>query len=199
MKITSAHAIAFTALVVSIGGGLAVAHNGDTDKIHFCISAAEQGNVRAVAPDASCASGETAADVRIQNVAYQEATAGSHRFPAKGTHLVSKQLIVPADGQSYALSAKLVVSKRGAGMRSGVVTCRLAATDDGPADRVRVTVRRGQAVALSFINRGATEGRQGTTAATEVSCSSPRSDFTVSDVRISALPVNTVSKGVPVA
>lgn len=55
MKITSAHAIAFLALVVAIGGGLAIAHNGDTDKIHLCISDST-GAVRAVQPDAACSS-----------------------------------------------------------------------------------------------------------------------------------------------
>src|SRR6478735_1502233 len=112
MKITSSHALAFVALVASVGGGYAVAHNGDTDKNHFCI-ANEGGAVRAVNPDRTCNAGETPQDVRIQNFAYQESTAGSHRFAATGTSRpVSKRLVVEADGTEYALSGKLTVSKR---------------------------------------------------------------------------------------
>jgi hypothetical protein len=200
MKITSAHAIAFTALLASVGGGLAVAHNGDTDKIHFCISNAEAGNVRAVPPDGSCQAGETATDVRIQNVAYHEATAGSRTYAATSRfRTVSRQLLVPANGDSYALAGKLVVSKRGGATRSGVVSCLLRPTDNTPPDRVAVTVRRGESAALSFLSSGKTDGRPGQTAAVRIACSSPNSAFTISGAKLTALPVNTVSKGVPVA
>src|SRR3954454_9554207 len=112
MKITSAHVLAFVSLVASTGAGYAVAHNGDTDKIHFCI-ANEGGAVRAVNPDRTCNAGETPQDVRIQNFAYQESTAGSHRFAGSRKYRqVSKQLLVEADGTEYALSGKLTVSKR---------------------------------------------------------------------------------------
>lgn len=199
MKITSAHAIAFTALVASVGGGLAVAHNGDTDKIHFCIDNANRGAVRAVAPDATCDTGETPRDVRIQNVAYEEGTRGSHRF-ARGAKYrpVSKKLLVPADGQEYALTAKLSVSKR-AGDRGGNVSCLLHPTDNTPPDVVTVTVRPGESEAMSFITHGKTDGRAGTVAAVDVRCRSASGPYTISAVKILALPMNTVSKGVPVA
>jgi hypothetical protein len=195
MKITSAHAIAFAALVVSIGGGYAVAHNGDTDKIHFCINGAS-GAVRAVQPDGTCASDETATDIRIQNVAYHTRAGGPTRYPANATRLVSPQLIVPASGDSYLISGKLVVSKSGKGARAGVVTCQLTSTDNTPADTVRATVRPGESVPMSFQNTGKTDGRPGQSAATELSCSGGKSTFKVSNVQLTAVPVNTISKSV---
>lgn len=196
MKITSAHAIAFLALVVALGGGLAVAHNGDTDKIHFCISNTQQGNVRAVQPDAPCAAGETSTDVRVQNVGYHTRRGGPATYPAGNARLVSPQLIVPAGGDSYLLSGKLVVSKARKGTRAGTVTCRLSSTDNTPADTVRATVRPGESVPMSFENTGKTDGRPGQTAATEIACSGGKSAFTVSGVQLRAVPVNTISKGV---
>lgn len=195
MKITSAHAIAFLALIVAIGGGIAVAHNGDTDKIHFCISNST-GAVRAVQPDAGCQSGETSQDVRIQNAAYHTRSGGPATYPAGVTRLVSEQLIVPGNGDSYLISGKLVVSKRGKGARAGIVTCQLTSTDNTPADTVRATVRRGESVPMSFLNTGKTDGRPGQTAATELSCSGGKSTFVISNVQLTAVPVNTISKGV---
>lgn len=197
MKITSAHAIAFVALVASLGGGYAIAHNGDTDKIHFCI-ANEGGAVRAVQPDKTCNAGETPQDVRIQNVAYQEATSGPATYPANKSRMVSKQLIVPAAGDTFLLSGKLVVSK-GKGTRTGDVTCQLEPTDNTPADKVVATVRPGQSVPMAFEDYGKTDGRPGQTAAVEISCRSAGSRFTVRYVKVTAMPLNTVSKGVPVA
>jgi hypothetical protein len=195
MKITSAHAIAFVALLVALGGGLAVAHNGDTDKIHFCIPNGG-GTVRAVDPDATCAAGETPQDIRIQNVGYHARGGAPATYPAKATRLVSPQLIVPGSGDSYLLSGKLVVSKSGKGARPGVVTCRLDSTDNTPADVVRATVSPGQFVPMAFENTGKTDGRPGQSAATEISCSGGKSTFTISDLQLTAVPVNTVSKGV---
>jgi hypothetical protein len=200
MKPTSAHAIAFTALVVSVGGGLAAAHNGDTDKIHFCVSSSEGPNVRVVSPDTGCATGENATDVRIQNVAYHEATPGSRTFaPSPAFSRVSKQLFVPAKGDSYALAGKLVVSKRGPRTHYGRVTCALNSTDNTPPDRVTVTLGRGESAALSFLSSLKTDGRPGQVAATTIACMSRGSRYTISGVKLTALPVNTVSKGVPVA
>lgn len=199
MKITSAHVIALVALVASLGGGFALAHDGDTDKVHFCIANDRNGDVRAVSPGSPCAVGETAADVRTQNVAYQEATPGPQRFAATRRYRrVSRQLYVPADGQEYVLEAKLTVSK-GGGTRAGKVTCALNSTDDTPADRVTTSVRPGESLGMAFENRGKTDGRPGQTAATYVACASRRSAFTIADVKVTATPVSTVSKGVPVA
>lgn len=199
MKITSAHAIALLALVVAVGGGLAVAHNGDTDKVHFCIPSGG-GAVRAVQPEGTCSTGETATDIRTQNVAYHARSLGPATYPArKGFRLVSQQLLVPGNGDSYVISGKLVVSKRVTGARSGLVTCQLTSTDNTPADTVRVTVAAGESEALSFLNTGKTDGRPGQTAATEISCAAPGSRFRVEHVRLTAVPVNTVSAGVPVA
>lgn len=195
MKITSAHAIAFVALLVAVGGGLAVAHNGDTDKIHFCIDSTS-GAVRAVQPEGTCTAGETSQDVRIQNVAYHARAGGPATYPAKVTRLVSPQLIVPGSGDSYVISGKLVVGKSGKGARAGVVTCRLTSTDNTPADVVRATVRPGELVPMAFENTGKTDGRPGQSAATEISCSGGNSTFTVSNVQLTAVPVNTISKGV---
>lgn len=199
MKITSAHALAFVALLVAIGGGLAVAHNGDTDKVHFCINGSN-GAVRAVQPEASCTAGETATDIRVQNVAYHSGNAGPTTFPAKkGFQLVSRQMVLPAGGDSYVLSGKLVLSKRGANMRSGLVTCQMDGTDDTDKnDVVRVTVARGESEVVSFQGSGVTEGRPGQTVTTEIACSSPDSRFTVSNLKLTAIPFNTVSRGVPV-
>src|SRR3954468_3577375 len=98
MKPTSAHAIAFVALLVAIGGGIATAHNGDTDKIHFCIAGSD-GNVRAVAPDKTCNTGETAQDIRTQNVAYVRGNKGPTTYPAgRRYRLVSSQMVIPASG-----------------------------------------------------------------------------------------------------
>ncbi|MCW2989603.1 MAG: hypothetical protein JWM73_197 [Solirubrobacterales bacterium] len=195
MKITSAHAIAFAALVVAVGGGIAVAHNGDTDKIHFCVDNTS-GAVRAVQPDGACSANETAQDVRIQNVAYHTRAGGPAKYPAKVTRLVSPQLIVPGSGDSYVISGKLVVSKSGAGARAGIVTCRLTSTDNTPADTVRATVRPGESVPMSFDNTGKTDGRPGQSAATEISCTGGSSTFVVSNVQLTAVPVNTISKGI---
>lgn len=201
MRITSAHAIALTALVASVGGGFAFAHDADTDKAHFCVDNANDGNVRAVEPDGTCRTGETPVDVRVQNVAYQEATAGSHTYKGgRRYRLVSKQLLVPRDGQDYAISAKLTVSKgRGKGTRPGIVRCELDGLEPKyPSDRAAVTVRPGESFSMAFQNKSKTVGRAGQVAATEIACSSPGSRFTISDVKITALPVNTVSKGIPV-
>jgi hypothetical protein len=195
MKLTSAHAIAFLALVVAVGGGIAVAHNGDTDKIHFCINGTS-GAVRAVNPEATCAEGETATDVRVQHVGYHTRAGGPASYPAKATRLVSPQLIVPASGDSYLISGKLVVSKSGPGARPGIVTCRLTSTDNTPADVVRATVAPGESVPMAFLNTGKTDGRPGQSAATELSCSGGKSTFRVSNVQLTAVPVNTISKGV---
>ncbi|MFL5843115.1 MAG: hypothetical protein ACJ762_00385 [Solirubrobacteraceae bacterium] len=194
MKITSAHAIAFVALLVAVGGGLAVAHNGDTDKIHLCISSGS-GAVRAVQPDGTCSASETAQDVRIQNVGYHTRSDRRATYPAKATRLVSPQLIVPAGGDSYLIRGKLVVGKRGAGARPGIVTCRLTSTDNTPADVVRATVAPGELVPMAFDNTGKTDGRPGQSAATEISCSGGRSTFTVSNVQLTAMPLDTISKG----
>lgn len=199
MKITSAHAIAFLALVVAVGGGIAVAHNGDTDKIHFCISNAQGGNVRAVPPDTGCAAGETSTDVRVQNVAYHERTSGPKTYAAsKGNRLASKQLLVPANGDSYIISGKVVVSKPRGSSAPGVVTCRLTATDNTPSDVSRVSLDPGEVATLALETTGKTDGRPGQTAATEIGCGSRTSRFTVAKARITAVPVNTLSKGVPV-
>src|SRR4051794_27622250 len=104
MKPTSSHAIAFLALLVAIGGGIAAAHNGDTDKIHFCV-ANTNGAVRAVAPDKTCAAGENPQDVRTQNAAYVHANNGPTTYPAgKHYRLVSSQMVIPADGDQYVIS-----------------------------------------------------------------------------------------------
>lgn len=195
MKITSAHAIAFLALLVAVGGGIAVAHNGDTDKIHFCINGAS-GAVRAVAPDKTCADGETAQDVRIQNVGYHTRAGGPTPYPAHKSRLVSPQLIVPASGDSYLISGKLVVSKRGKGARPGTVTCRLGSTDNTPDDVVRATLDPGESVPMAFENTGKTDGRPGQSASTEISCNGGASTIVVSGVQLTAVPVNTISKGV---
>src|SRR3954467_3503826 len=98
MKLTSAHALAFLALVVAIGGGIAAAHNGDPDKLHFCI-ANSGGAVRAVAPDKTCDAGETPQDIRTQHVAYVQSDPGPTTYPAgKAYRRVSSQLLVPGDG-----------------------------------------------------------------------------------------------------
>lgn len=195
MKITSAHAIAFLALFAAVSGGFAVAHNGDTDKIHFCISNADQGNVRAVPPDSECAAGETAQDVRTQNVAYHVRRGPSASYQPGKARLVSPPLIVPANGDRYIISGKLVVRKA-RNSPAGLVTCRLTSTDNTPADTVRATVGPGQSVPMAFQNTGKTDGRPGQTAVTEIGCSSGNSAFTVSGVQLTAVPVNVVSRGV---
>jgi hypothetical protein len=195
MKITSAHAIAFTALVVSVGGGLAVGHNGDTDKVHFCIPNGG-GTVTAVQPELTCPEGSAPQDIRVQNVGYQEANIGAAKYPAGKTRLVSKQLFVPADGQSYLLSGKAVVSSAGSRV---TVTCRLSPTDNTPADVARATLRPGDSQTLAFETFGKTDGREGQTAAAEISCRSIGGAFRAAQVRVTAVPVNTVSKGVPVS
>lgn len=199
MKITSAHAIAFVALVASVGGGFAVAHNGDTDKIHFCVQQGG-GNVSAVPPDATCPAGTQAQDVRTQEVAYHTKTIGRQPFKAqKGYRLVSEQLILPANGDSYVISGKVNVSKPARGSFRGTVTCRLNPTDNTPDDVVKVTLGPSEQATMAMETFGKTDGRPGQTAATEISCSAPGSRFVVRHVRITAVPVNTVSKGVPVA
>lgn len=195
MKITSAHAIAFLALFAAVSGGFAVAHDGDTDKIHLCISNADQGNVRAVPPDATCAPGETTQDVRTQNVAYHVRRGPSTTYRPGKARLVSPPLIVPGNGDRYVISGKLVVRKS-RGDRTGLVTCRLASTDNTPADVVRATVRRGESVPMAFQNTGKTDGRPGQTAVTDISCSARNSAFSVSAVQLTAVPVNVVSGGV---
>src|SRR5688572_19880354 len=130
MKITSAHAIAFTALVVAVGGGFAVAHNGDTDKVHFCIPAGG-GAVSAVTPEATCPQGTEPQDIRVDNVAYHEASNARQTFKAaKGSRLVSGQLLVPANGDSYTLAGKVTIGKPDLGSFRGTVTCRLGSTDN---------------------------------------------------------------------
>lgn len=194
MKITSAHAIAFTALVVSIGGGLAVAHNGDTDKIHFCVPNGG-GTVRAVNPEASCAAGETPTDVRVQNAGYQKASIGGRQIGPGRSRLVAKPLVVPADGESYLLSGKVNVAALGGGAQ---VTCRLDPTDNSPDDVARASLRRGESATLAFEAFGKTDGRPGQTATTDISCRAKGGAVRASNARITAIPVNTVSQGVPV-
>lgn len=195
MKLTSAHALAFVALVVAVGGGLAVAHNGDTDKVHFCIDGSS-GAVRAVKPDAECAANETAQDIATQSIGYQVRSGALQRYPAGKTRLVSDQLIVPGDGGSYLLSGKLVVSKPGPKALTGVVTCRLDSTDNTPADVVRATVHPGESVPLAFENTGKTDGQAGQSAATEISCTGGKSTFAISGVVLTAVPVDTLSTGI---
>jgi hypothetical protein len=195
MKITSAHAIAFTALVASIGGGFAVAHNGDTDKVHFCIPSGG-GAVSAVAPDANCPGGTEAQDIRVSQVAYLESTGKRTFKAAQGYRLVSKQLIVPANGDWYLIQGKVVVSKPATGSFRGTVTCRLGPTDNTPDDIARVTLGPGETATLNFLSQGKTDGRPGQTAATEISCSAPSSRFTVSNVKLAAQPMGTISGGV---
>ena len=198
MKPTSAHAIAFLALLVAIGGGIAAAHNGDPDKVHFCISGTD-GNVRAVAPDKTCNSGESAQDIRTQQVAYLRGNKGPSTYPAgKGFRLVSSQMVIPASGDMYVISGKLVLSKPANG-HPGTVTCQLDGTDDGDTNDVaRVTLRPGESQTIFLLNRGVTNGRLGETVTTEVSCSSPSSRYTVSNLKIAAEPKDTVSKGIDV-
>src|SRR3954452_24347951 len=198
MKPTSAHVIAFLALVVAIGGGIAAGHNGDTDKIHFCV-ANPGGNVRAVAPDAKCESGETPQDIRTQQVAYLHANNGPATYPAgKGYRLVSSQMVIPASGDMYVLSGKLVLSKPANGRR-GTVTCQLDGTDDGDTNDVsRVTLGPGESQVVACPTGGGTNGRPAETVTTEIWCSSPASRYTVSNVKIAALPMDTVSRGIPV-
>ena len=195
MKITSAHAIAFVALVASLGGGFAVAHNGDTDKVHFCIPGGG-GTVTAVQPDATCPAGSDPQDIRVAQITYQEATGARTFKAADGFRLVSKQLIVPANGDSYLIHGKLVVSKPATGSFRGTVTCRLSPTDNTPDAVARVTLGPSETATLSFVNFGKTDGRPGQTAATEISCAAPGSRFRVSHVKLSAQPMGTVSKGV---
>lgn len=196
MRITSAHAIAFTALVVAIGGGFAVAHNGDTDKVHFCIPAGG-GAVTAVQPEATCPTGSEPQDIRVQHVAYHEASNARQTFKAaKGSRLVSGQLIVPASGDSYTLAGKVTIGKPDLGSFRGTVTCRLGSTDNTPADVARATLGPGEWTTLSFLNTGKTDGRPGQSASTEISCSAPGSRFVVSHVKLTAVPVGTVSGGV---
>lgn len=195
MKITSAHAIAFTALVASVGGGFAVAHDGDTDKVHFCIPAGG-GAVSAVGPDATCPQGSDPQDIRVAQMSYLESTGRRTFKAAKGYRLVSKQLLVPAGGDSYLIAGKVVISKPDTGSFRGTVTCRLSPTDNTPDDVARATIGPGESATLSFLNYGKTDGRPGQTAATEISCSAPSSRFTVSFVKLSAQPMGTVSKGV---
>ena len=195
MKISSAHAIAFTALVVSVGGGLAVAHNGDTDKVHFCIPNGG-GTVSAVSPESACPANHTPQDIRVQNVGYHEANIGAAKYGAGKARLISKQLLVPADGQSYLLSGKAVVSSAGQAVR---VTCRLSPTDNSPDDVARTTLRPGESQTLAFEAFGKTDGRPGQTAEVDIKCRSIGGSFRAAQVRITAVPVNTVSKGVPVA
>jgi hypothetical protein len=197
-KITSAHGVAFLALVVAVGGGLATAHNGDPDKIHLCI-AGTGGNVRAVASDKSCDSGETPQDIRTQQVGFVRGNAGPTSFPAKkGFRRVSSQVIIPGDGDAFVFSGKLVVSKPANGAR-GKVTCKLDGAEDGDVDDVAaVTLGPGETATLSLLNRGITEGRLGETVASVIRCSSPASRYTVSHLKIAALPMDTVSKGINV-
>ena len=195
MKLNSAHALAFVALVVSVGGGYAVAHNGDTDKVHFCIPGGG-GTVTAVNPDTTCPTGSAPQDIRVAQIAYLESTSKQSFKAAKGYRLVSKQLIVPANGDSYLIQGKVVVSKPRIGSFRGAVTCRLSPTDNTPDDVARVTLGPGETATLSFLNFGKTDGRPGQTAATEISCSAPSSRFTVSHVKLAAQPMGTVSKGI---
>lgn len=196
MKITSAHAIAFTALVVSVGGGLAVAHNGDDDKIHFCVSN-PSGDVRAVDPEANCSAGDTATDIRVQHVAYLETTGRRSFKPKKGFRLASKQLLIPDNGDAYLFQAKLTVKKPGTSS-AGIVTCQLNSTDTKLTDTAHVTLEPGEVATLSLLTRGITTGREGETAAAEVSCSAPNSSYVTSDVVVTAEPLNTVSGGIPI-
>ena len=195
MKLNSAHALAFVALVASLGGGYAVAHNGDTDKVHFCIPGGG-GQVSAVAPDATCPSGSEPQDIRVSQIAYLESTAKQTFKAAKGYRLVSKQLLVPANGDSYLIQGKVVVGKPDTGSFRGTVTCRLSPTDNTPDDVARATLGPGETTTLTFLNYGKTDGRPGQTAATEISCSAPSSRFTVSHVKLAAQPMGTVSKGI---
>ena len=196
MKLNSSHAVAFLALLVAIGGGIAVAHNGDPAKIHLCI-ANSGGAVRAVAPDKTCDAGERPQDIRTQHVAYVQGDAGPTRYPAgKAFRRVSSQLIVPGDGDPYLLSGKLVVSKP-AGGRTGTVTCRIDMSQDDTANDVtRVTVRPGESESISLLGRGMTNGRLGEVVASVIRCSSPAGRYTVSHLEIAAEPMDTISKGV---
>jgi hypothetical protein len=198
MRLTSAHLLAFLALLVAIGGGLATAHNGNPAKIHFCI-AGNGGNVRAVAPDKACSEGETAQDIRTQQVAFLHADRGPTRYPAgKASRRVSAQLIIPADGTQYVVSGKLVVRKP-AGARQGAVTCALDGTGEGDIDdTARVTLGPGESDTLSLLGRANTIGRPGEILAAVINCSSPASAYTVSFLKIAAQPMDTVSQGIDV-
>lgn len=197
MKITSAHALAFIALVASVGGGMAVGHGGDTDKLHLCI-ANPGGDVRAVDPEANCAAGETATDIRGQHVTYMERT-GRRVFKASPrARLVSKQLIIPDNGEAYLFSAKLVVGKPSTS-EPGTISCTLGSTDTKLTDTARVSLDPGEVATLALLTRGITEGRAGETAATEVACQAPGSPFYVSDVSVVAEPFGVVSRGIPIA
>ena len=197
MKLTSAHVLAFLALLVAIGGGIAAAHNGDPDKIHLCI-ASNGGVVRAVAPDKTCDAGETPQDIRTQHVAYLHGNAGPTRFPAsKGFRRVSSQMFIPGQGDMYVLSGKLVISKPTGG-RTGAVTCQLDGGEDGNVtDIARATVRPGESETLNLLDRMVTNGRLGETVATVIRCSSPTSRYTVRNLQMVATPMDTVSRGVP--
>lgn len=196
MKLTSAHAMAFVALVVAVGGGFAVAHNGDPDKIHLCI-ANPSGDVRAVDPEANCAAGETSTDIRIQHVGYLERYGRKAFKPGKGFRLASGQLLFPDNGDAYLFRAKLVVKKPAKSV-PGIVTCQLGSTDTKLTDTSHVTLDPGEIATLSLMTRGITTGREGETAATEVACSAPNASYITSDVVVSAEPLNTIARGIPV-
>lgn len=196
MKITSAHAMAFVALVVAVGGGYAVAHNGDPDKIHLCI-ANPSGDVRAIDPEANCPAGDTSTDLRIQEVAYLENTGRRSFKAAKGFRLASRQLLFPDNGDAYVFRAKIVVKKPASSV-PGRVTCRLGSTDTKLTDAAHVTLDPGEIATLSMMTRGITIGRAGETAAVEVSCSAPNASYVTSNVVVSAEPLTTIARGIPV-
>ena len=196
MKITSAHAMAFVALVVAVGGGYAVAHNGDPDKIHLCI-ANPSGDVRAIDPEADCAAGDMSTDIRIQDVGYLERYGRQSFKAAKGFRLASGQLLFPDNGDAYLFRAKLVVRKPASSV-PGIVTCRLGSTDTKLTDASHVTLDPGETATLSLMTRGITTGRAGSTAAVEVACSAPNASYVTSNIVVSAEPLNTVARGIPV-
>ena len=197
MKPTSAHGLALLALVVAIGGGIATAHNGDPAKTHLCIGS--NGDVRAVAPEATCAAGETSQDLHNQDVAYLDGNRGPTSYPAsKRFRRVSSQMTISAQGEMYVMQGKLVVSKPASG-RPGTVTCHLDASEDpAPNDVARVTLAPGESETISLLNRVVTNGRLGETVASVIRCSSPASRYTVSFLKMAAQPMDTVSQGINV-
>jgi hypothetical protein len=121
-------------------------------------------------------------------VGYQATHMASERHDGESASLVT-QLVFPT-GTDLAVSAKLNIRKpRRSGFSSGRVTCFLATI--GRRDRAVARVARGDAANLSLQSMGSF-GQPGSTNAVDLYCRSKRSDYIVSDARISAISLDEI-------
>jgi hypothetical protein len=122
--------------------------------------------------------------------AYHYVAAKDVRYARSTVERLIAQVIVPAK-RSYVVTGKLVVRKAATGTKAGPVTCWLGGLS-GPRDRAMASLEPGQAATLSFDYAGTEEGSSVADAALDLSCRSPQSGFTMSDLRITVRPVATL-------